>query len=463
MENNQPSLMDLGKESQEHINTRIPVEEPSSLRDDASEQNKIKTAQQAGSTTEGLEQKIAEQPSRPDQSGRKTKIVIVSIISALVVLTAVYFFLFYKAAVTVSVEPNSAQIEIGQFQSVGSGVFKLKPGNYTLKVTLTDYVPYEKTIKVKSFTWPKYNITLNHLSEPLKVVDYPAQFVTFSPEQNSFFYLSNQGRTIYRLDNLASDSKQKPYAVTNAVFSNVQDLAWHPSREIVLAKQAERWSMFNFNRYDLLNQTFKEWPEGIGNLIWHPKGEKVVYYYQTDKETSLIRANKDNSQMERIYNLQPTNIRYPKMHWSNDGQTILIVDNSIFVFDLYSKTLKQLEQFQAVTEAVFTPDDQNIIYQKDDRLYMIDLDGQNRQDLNIATPLAKTAWLDNDNLLYFWQKDSTDKIFKYNYKTKNSIEYAYNPKYTIHARNLNISKDKSKVFYNQDEYLYSLKLVGKEY
>lgn len=448
MTNNEPSLMDLGQQSQGHQNTGTP------------EQESIKTPVKGQGFMRGAS---PEQSSQPIQSNHKTKIIIISVFVGLAVLLTAYFIWFYKATVSITVEPNSAQIEIGEFKNIGGGIFKLQPGNYTLKISLTDYVPYEKTIKVKPTTWPKYNVALNHLSEPLKVVDYPAKFVTFTPEQNSFLYLSNEGKTIYRLDNVASDSKQKAYAVSNAVFSAVEDIQWHPSREIALVKQNGKWSMFNFNRYDLLNQTFKEWPGGVGNIIWHPNGEKVVYYYKTDNETSLIRANKDNSQMERIYNLEQTNIRYPKMRWSSDGQTILIIDNSIFVFDLYTKTLKQLEQFQAVTEAVFTPDDKNIIYQKDERLYMIDLDGQNRQDLNIATPLAKTAWLDNDNLLYFWQKDSTDKIFKYNYKTKNSIEYAYNPKYTIHARNLYISKDKSKVFYNQDEYLYSLKLVGKEY
>lgn len=409
----------------------------------------------------------ASQESKPvleQEKPSKLKLILLIVLAILVVAAAVYWFFFYQAKVFISTNPNSAKIEIAGLTAVGSLQTQLQPGNYTLKITLSNYVPYEKNLTLKASQKFNFSLVLNHLPEPVKVIDYPAWFVNPSEDGESLLYLSKEGKTLYRIDNVASDSKQKPYAITPDVFQDVKEIVWQPTRELALIKQAERWYLYDFKRYDLLNQESQQWSEGIGKLAWSPDGAKVVYYYNPPEgEKTLIRANKDNSEMERFYNFKDTNITNPQIHWSSDGKKILVVDKSIFILDVYTKTLQQLKQFETVTAAQFTPDNQHIIYEKDGYLYLINLEGEERQDLAITTSLDKTVWLDASNLLYFAEAAGSDQLYQYNWQSQEKIPYSYDSSYTIHARKMNISKDKSKVFYSQDTDLYSLKLVEKEY
>lgn len=393
----------------------------------------------------------------------KLKLILIIVGAFLVIAGAVYYFFFYQAILTVNVQPNSAQVEIGANSNVGNSKFKLKPGSYNLKVSLTDYVVYQQNLTLKPSARQTITVTLNRQSEVVKLVDYPALFATQSIDKQSLVYLSNQGTTIYKIDGIMSDTKEKPYAVTPASFKDVKDIIWNLQNDLALIKQTDRWYLYDFKRYDLLHQESTQWPEGIGNVAWSPDGGKVAYFFNTPSEKTLIRANKDNSEMERIYNFKDTSITNPKIFWSPDNKTILLIDNGFYVFDIYSKTLTHLKQFESVVDANFSLDSQHIIYEKDGGLYLIDLTGANKVDLKITTPLNKTVWLDQNNLLYFVTEGTTDNLYKINTSSQEITPYTYKPSYTINAKKLLVTSDLNRVIFNQDDYEYSLKLVLKEY
>lgn len=384
-------------------------------------------------------------------------------LGVLIILAGVYFFFFYQARVNISVNPNSAKIEIGAENAIGSTQLKFKPGQYDLKITLTDYVSYEKTLQLKPSQRLNLNIDLNRQPDSIKLVDYPAKFISPTLDKKSLVYLSNEGRTIYKIDGILEDTKQKPFAITPQTFNDVRDIKWNLTNDLALIKQQDRWYLYDFKRYDLLNQEIFQWPEGIGEVAWSPDGEKIVYFFNTSTEKTLIRASKDNSNMERIYNLKDTNISNPKIVWSADGQKILLVEKSIFVFDVYTKSLTQLAQFEDVTAADFTPDSQSIIYEVGDALYTTDLEGKEKMDLKIAAMFEKTVWLDNDNLVYFILGQKGDELKKLNIKTMETTVYTYNQNNPISAVNPLISLDQNKIFFNQGEFVYSLKLISKDY
>lgn len=393
----------------------------------------------------------------------KLKLILIIVGAFLVIAGAVYYFLFYQAILTINVEPSSANVEIAGTTNVGNTVIKLKPGSYQLQVSLTDYVSYQQDLTFKPSARQTIDITLNRQPEVVKLVDYPVLFATESADRQSLIYLSNQGTTIYKIDGILGDTKEKPYAVTPTSFKDVQDIKWNLQNDLALVKQTNRWYLYDFKRYDLLHQESTQWPEGIGNLAWSPDGQKVAYFFNTAGEKTLIRADKDNSNMERVYNLKDTNITDPKIYWSADGKTILLNDKSLYVFDVYTKTLTQLKQFESVTDAGFAPDSQHIIYEKDGGLYIIDLMGENKIDLKVATSLSKAGWLDSGNLVYFVTDGNSDNLYKINTSSLTQSQYTYKPSYTINAKNLIITSDLSRVIFNQDDYEYSLKLVPKEY
>lgn len=407
---------------------------------------------------------LDQKPAKPKS---KLWLVILIIIIVLAGLGAAYYYFFYNATFIISVDPTSAKVDLtgpATYSNVGDSTVKLKPGQYDLKVTLTNYVDFEESITLKPSRKTSLSVKLNRLPEVVKIVDYPAKYVTSSADEKSLLYLSNEGRVIYKIDDILTDTKQTPYAVTPIAFSSVENIFWHPAKDKMIVKMSGKTYLYDFKKYDVINQDKVEWPSGIGNLAWSPDGEKIAYFYRpSDQEKTLIRANKDNSGMERIYNLKDVNISNPQIYWSADGKKIILVDDSLYILDVYTKTLEQLKQFSTITDAQFTPDSQNIIFEREGGLYFTGLDGKDLIDLGIATNLNKTAWFDQNNLVYFIKSGDTDQLFIYNINTKAKTQLIYDPKYTINATNLIVSQDKTKIFFNQGDYLYSLKFVKKEY
>ena len=408
-----------------------------------------------------------EQKTEPITPKKKIKVwpIILIIILTLAILGGVYYYFFYNATLTITSQPDSATIDVSGNSAVGSYTAKLKPGTYSIKVELTDYVPYEQSITLQPSKKINLNIDLKALPTPVKLVDYPATFYTTTQDEKSLLYLSNNSSTIYKIDGVLKDAKGIPFPVTPKRFNDVKNILWSPTKILALINQSDKWYLYDFNRYDILNQEIYEWPTEIKSIVWSNDGEKVVYLYQDGNEKTLRRANKDNSSPERIYNLKDVNINNPKMIYSPDSKKILIMDTSLYMFDVYTKTLTQLKQFEQITNAMFSPNSDTIVYDKDGKLYSVDLEGNNKKDLSIATTINKTTWLDSTKLLYFTPtaNEQNSHLFSLDLSNNTTTEYIYNLNTPVDVTNPIVSVDTSRIFYNQGTDLYSLKLVEKNY
>lgn len=394
----------------------------------------------------------------------KLKTILIVSIGVLVVTVVVFFVFFYKATLKINVNPSSAQIEIAGQKSVGSLKTKLKPGNYDLVITHPDYIKLEENIGLKMSQVADLNLTLIQSPEPYLLVDYPAHFATLTYDQGSIIYLSNQGRTVYRVDEVDLDSKSVPRAITAEDFSDVKDMIWFPNKKLALVKQADRNTLYDFSRYDLLHHDSKELDKLIKNIAIDPTGEKIIYFFEPGTgEKSLVRAYKDNSQPEKLIDLREYNLTNPQLDWSSDGKKILLVTDQIYLYDLYSKSISQLTQFESVSDAQFTPDGQSIIYQQDGALYLMDLAGGNKKNLDIKTSFNKLAWVDDQNFICAIKEEGKEVLIKYNLDSGDKLVYNYSSKENIDFSHLFLAENRSKIFFNSGDYLYSLKLVSGKY
>lgn len=291
------------------------------------------------------------------------------------------------------------------------------------------------------------------------------QFVTFTQDGKDLLYLSNNGKTIYKLNSASSDQPQTPYAITPDVFSAIQDIIWNPNKELAIIKNTTgNTSLYDFNRYDLLHQENFDWGADIKGIAWRSDGEKTIYYYApASGEQSLIRADKNNSAIEKILDMRPYNLGSAKISWSADQQKVLLLTSKIYLFDVYTKTITPLEQVTEVTQAQFTPDSQQIIYQNSGSIYLLDLSTKAIEDLGIKTTLDRIVWLDQTNFIYAETIDDKDQFAKYNLTTKEKITYDYNTEQNLKATNLLLSANPDKLFFISNSYLYSLKLENKQY
>ncbi len=398
---------------------------------------------------------------------KKLKLVLCIIIGIIIVAAAVYFVFFYKATLDINLEPPTAQVEIAGHTNTGSTQQKLMPGEYKLKISQLGYVTYEKMIKLGASEKKDLNIQLKIQPEPKKVTNFPAKFSTLAEDGNGLIYISNEGRIGYIVYHINTDDISEPSAITPEVFGDVENMIWNPSKRLsILKKKNKHTGIYDFGRYDLLNQEEQDWGEGIGGIAYNGDGEKVVYYYTPDTgEKTLIRAKKDNSNIERLIDLREYNLIDPIVKWSKNDKNVLLITNQIYVFDMYYKTIKKLENIDSVTNADFTPDSNQIIFEQKGQLKLCDLNGENQKELSINTQLTKTTWIDNNTLFYAqrMENQATDSFFQIDINNIDKKEFDYNKSHIINAFNPIISLDLTRVFFENNGYMYLLDLVNKNY
>lgn len=394
-------------------------------------------------------------------SVKKTIYLIVIVLG---IATAVFFGFFYQASLVINITPAEAEILVAGSQHRSNEKIKLKPGSYEIKITSPNYITYEKSTSLKIGQAKTLNIDLRAKPGTVKALQNKISFLTSGENDKSLFYLANDGKTLYQLNKI-DQATPEIVAITPDIFNNLTNVIFSPNRLLAILKKDANNYLYDFNRYDLLHQEINDWGTGIGEMIWSPDGEQIVYYFAPENgEITLIRSNRDKTEEERIYNFKDTSIRNPHLRYSLDGQKILVFTDKVYLFDVYSKALAEVKEAGKVIYAGFTPDSQNIILETIDGLVIMDFAGQNQIKLDINTQLNKLAWLDSTSFVYAKSNlGASDSFYKYNLKSKNTTEYFYNSEDTIIATDLVAVNNGQKIFFSNEGYLYSVNLTEKDY
>jgi len=402
------------------------------------------------------------------------KKILIALGIILVIGAIIFMLFFYKGTLVFNPNPSTARIEVNGTSITGSGKIKLNPGNYNIKITAAGYVDYLKNINIEMTKSTFLNITLKKLPEPQEISQGTAQFLTAGEDTSGLFYLGNNGRTAYRMTNAETADTRKIDAITPDIFEKLKFLGFSPNQLLAVYKKEMGTYLYDFNRYDLLHQEIRDLGSDIGYIIWSPDNEKILYYFQTKEgEKTLIRANKDNTNQERIFNFKDTGIANPALDWSKDSQKILVIKNDIYIFDIYTKTLSPVTKGGGITEAKFSPDSQNIIFNKVDEnqnttLNLTDLNGSNIRELSIKTTLNKIVWLDNKNLIAalpdLADSNASDKLLKLNIDTFEETEFKYGSTIgKISIISPVLLAGKNKLFFLSNNSIYELELISTEY
>jgi hypothetical protein len=388
------------------------------------------------------------------------KKVILLILGFLLLSAAIFFSFFYKGTLTINPEPNTAQVDVSGVISKGSTTLRLKPGTYTITVSAPGYITYKASVNIKISQSISINPQLLTSPVATKLTKDQLSFLNLGEDKQSFIYLSNSGKTFYKIAKL--DQKEPEItAITPDVLPAIDAAIFSPNRQLFVFKKNNQTFLYDLMRYDLVHQEIHPWGEGIGNLVWSQDGNNVYYYFApANGETTLIKAGRDNTKIDRVYNFKDSSIRNPKLRMSPDGKQMIILTDKIYLFDTYTQSLKELPNINQVSDADFSPDSQKITYEVSGSLFSTDFDAKTIKDLKIKTALNKTAWLDNNNLLYA-QTASPDNFYSYNLISGQTKQYVYSANENISATNLNISTDQKKLFFESNNGLYFINLEEK--
>lgn len=363
--------------------------------------------------------------SQIDKKIREFKLITYVIFSFFLVLILVLFWFFSRAYLSVEITPKDAVVTVDnspvKLNRFGRGKIASTPGDHIVKVEAEGYIGVLREIGFKRGFTTKFSFSLSEMPVQ-ELVEEGGKFLDKGKEANEFVYLGQNGTTLMKASVSPKDKKEvviSKQALTDKRTFDFEQIVWSPNKDLALLKSGTTIQLFDFQKYDFVNQTQNIWGENIGDLSWAPDNSKIAYFYAPPTgERSIVFSNLDNSVMTRVLNLNEIdyNIQNPLLRWSPDSRWLLLIprgkpysDNKIFIFDSYTNSLKALTENGDQIEAKFSPDSKKIIYSTYSQdinssvpyiVSVMNLDGSNQYSLDLRVDLSRVIWKnDSRNLL----------------------------------------------------------------
>lgn len=382
------------------------------------------------------------------------------ILALLALATAGFFLFLWRGRVTVTVTPTEATVTVGDRSGSGRQVRTLSPGTYPVHAEAPGFVAFSGSVTLKRHGQEQVDIVLKAAPVPVRLSEQRVQFLTLDPEQASLLYLDPGAQTVYRL---RFDDPAKPVidAITPDRLEGIGTFLWSPDRQLALYRQGGDLKLYDFNRYDLVNQTVTGWPSEVKSIDWRPDGAKVAYLFAdpTTGERTLIRATRDNDEAERIFNFGPTAITDPTITWSPDGKTIAVVEKNLFLFDVFSKTLKQLSVPGPITAVRWSPQSERLLFETESgQLGLIGTGGEVSQ-LSVPGPISRAVFSrDGQSLIHASGRGTSLKLVRIDLTTLAQTVIPTPASKDLAPDNLLLGKDDKKLFFTSAGQPYLLEL-----
>lgn len=332
-----------------------------------------------------------------------------------------YWFLS-RSFLTLDIDPVSATVTVDNAPIKlirGERGITITPGKHTVKIQADGYIGTVQEIDIARASRKKIDLSLKEIPQPVSIEE-KGSFLSAGQNSGEFFYLDSAGTTLYKLlvsNNPDGSLNVKKDPITSARINGVNSIAWSPNKDLALFKKEDGVYLFDFHKYDFVNQTETLWGKDIGDVAWSPDNSKIAYYYAPPSgEKSLIFANTTNTEITRVLNLAEAGIENPLLRWSPDSSLLMLIPrstsyptNKIYGYQVYSGKLVTLTESGNQVDAAFSPKGDKILYatySKDESssipliISMMNIDGGEKRNLTLRAELPKIVWSsDEKNLL----------------------------------------------------------------
>ncbi|MFA6963188.1 MAG: hypothetical protein WC227_00510 [Patescibacteria group bacterium] len=405
-------------------------------------------------------------------------------IVVLAILGAIWYFT--RSFATIKVFPVVATVRIdGKIYKTQNGTIKtiLEPGVHEVVVEAPDSIGTSQKVDLGRGSNKEVSVALAEMPKPIKIAS-DAKMTSRGNDFNSFYYLGENSRTLFRvklgIDDKTGEIKTLEHrSITDPKLSSNKEIAWSPSGQLALfRKNNNDINLFDFAKYDFVNQTERLWGKNIGSMAWAPDDSEIAYYYNPGTgEESLILSNLGNTDMTRVADFGAYNINNPILHWSPDSEWLLVIPrnsdyatNKIYLFNAYARSIKEFTAEGDQLDASFSPDSNKVLfstYQKDPSssipgtLSIMDKDGQNLKNLNLRADLSKIVWANDSKhiVVSTYNPDlKHDEIFRFNTDTGEKAGFILRNLGDITINNLVLSDDEKMVIYETKDGVYAVKV-----
>lgn len=335
----------------------------------------------------------------------------------LLVLLAIFYFVIYRGTLNVNVSESGSTIIIDDkvYGETFSG--RLLAGNHELRIEKSGFVTLEEEFKLGILETKNINIDLRPSPIAQTIQEGQIDFVDFDESRQTIVFVNKQNGQAYR----ASLNLDEPVfdSISDSQFIGATDFSWSPDKLLAFFTKNNTVNQINFRRINLVAQQVIPWPEGTKSIDWKKDNSAIAYYFAplTDDpqkviininqaqiertftpvkgERSLIIADINNLEYNRVFDFKTTSITDPKISWSPDGQRILAQDSKLHIFNPAIRgQIESLEMDDEVVNARWL-DNSSIIYETTSgELKIITLEGS-VSDTGISTSLENIAFADD--------------------------------------------------------------------
>ncbi len=418
-----------------------------------------------------------------NKTTQKSKLVknVIIITSVIIVALIIYIAFFLHGRITVEVMPENAIVTIDNKPMEvknGKSSFSATLGKHTIKVEADDYIGYKEEITLKRGRNYAKKVALVKAPAPIEIAPSASNIAI---NGNQVFYQNTSDKLIYRAiigqNEIGEIAVKENQAITAKPITNVDKIVWSPSKELMLLKRGENVDLFDFKKYDFVNQQETTFGSDIGDIVWSPDDSRIAYYYAPlSGEKSIIFANKTNSTKYRVANLAELGISDPYLAFSPNSEWLAVIprnknyaENTIYLINVFTKEIKKITDTGDQKEAIFTVDSEKIIYStySTDRnnpykqaLSVMDLAGQNKKSLKINGSASSIRYWNDANRIFLPRSGDSSKLVLYDIENGNTTDFYFQGQNDSEISEILLNDDqKSAIFVSKDK-LYYIKLAG---
>lgn len=329
--------------------------------------------------------------------------------SALALLIVVIFFVgfifwryFYLGTLTIDPVPTDAIVKVDG-KAMPDRTLRLPQGQYTLEVTSLGYRTQRFNVAVGVGSQTTKRVTLENLPKPSKVLEGKISSLAATSDSKQLFFKS--GEALYTLPLEAPAGS--PAVPITPVLSNVNKVVWSPDFKLaVLQKTDGEAGLYDFSRYDFVNQTYTALDKNTSNTVWAPDGSGFYSLYKTDSEYNIVTRTKAGTGLNRLWDMRTFPFADVKMVAGKAN--ILYLANSdtkkagdIFLFNAHERGVIQLTDTGAAYGPVTSPDGNSLVYADNGELVSADSGGKNKKNLGVRAKIGNYTFIDNNRLAVF--------------------------------------------------------------
>ncbi len=384
---------------------------------------------------------------------RRLYLTLFLVILAVGFAVFVFWHYFYLGTLVLDVVPTSAEVTING-KPVVDRTLHLNQGTYTVTVGAPGYrhEQFEFSSKVGSHTVKRIELAI--LPQPTKILDGPISDLTATPDRNLFFF--KRGDALYRYDR--SGPAGTPAMPITPTIPSIQAVDWAPDFALaLLRKPAGEIGIYDFNKYDFLNQKYTPLGTSYLKAVWAVDGSGIYGQYKEDNgETSLVKINRAGQDLIRLGAL--TGFPMSSLELTTGPENKLLISGTdtkqptdLYLFDTNQRIITPVTDTTRAHAPVLSPDKNHLAYLDSGELVSANIDGTSKRNLNIRAAAGNYQFATNKTLVVFTE----NKITTVDTTTgQNQSFEVYAPSATISS--LVAAPDEKTIFYNYKGSVYQL-------